>query len=188
MLILFICSLYLTYKFYLVFIEIKNASLKNKSIFIDEFKEKGYYEHDYTKKNYVTIKKWAESKFPQMDYIKEQDLLYASAIFRSKKNSKEYKQALKGKDDIAKIYKEIEFDVARECFKEIIKIENFIDSQSNLKNDAFNSNKKLFTSLSNDVFFCKKITKYIVILTISTVSSLLLFILAIIHFFKLKVI
>lgn len=187
MIFLLIGSIYISYRLYAVFIEVKNASLKNKSIFINEFKEKGYYEHEYTKKNYSSIKKWAESKFPQIDYIKEQDLLYASTMFRNKKNSKEYKQALKGKEDISKIYKEIEFDTTRECFKEIIKVENFIDSNYKIKEEAFNSNKKLFTSMSNDAFFCKKITKSIMMLTTSMIVNIITFILMMFPFIKLKI-
>lgn len=180
-----IFSSYVSYKLYSVFVEIKNASLRNKTIFIEEFKLKGYLNHPYTKENYSQIKKWAESRYPQIEYIKSQDLLYASAMFRNNKNSKEYKQALKGKEDVSKIYKEIEFDTLRECFKEIIKINNFIDKNFKIKEEAFDDNKKLFTSMSNDAFFSKKIINSIIMLSISLFTTFILLILTIIPFFKL---
>lgn len=175
-------SSYITYKLYSVFKEIKDASIRNKTIFIDEFKEKNYHNHSYTKENYSKIKNWAESKYPKMDYIKSQDLLYASIMFRNSKNSKEYKQALKYKEDISKIYKEIEFDTLRECFKEIIKIEKFIDSNYKIKEDAFENNKKLFKSMSNDSFFSKKIIKITVTLSAFLFVSVISFILMIVSF------
>lgn len=180
-------SSYLTYKLYSVFKEIKDASVRNKIIFIDEFKKKKYYDHPYTKQNYSAIKQWAESRYPQMEYIKSQDLLYASTMFRNSKNSKEYKQALKGKEEILKIYKEIEFDILRECFKEIIKIEKFIDDNCNIKEDAFNNNKTLFKAMSNDSFFSKKITNSMVILTISLFITVTSFIFMVISFLKLRI-
>lgn len=179
-------SIFISCRLYAVFIEIKNASIRNKTIFIEEFKEKGYLNHQYTKENYSLIKKWAESRYPQMDYIKSQDLLYASTIFRNSKNSKEYKRALKGKEDISKIYKEIEFDTLRECFKEIIKIEEFIDSDFKIKEDAFQHNNKLFKSMSNDSFFSNKLTKSMIFLSISLFITIICFIFTIIPFLKFK--
>lgn len=183
--IITVFSSYVTYKLYSVFNEIKSASLRNKTIFIDEFKKKKYSEHPYTKKNYSLIKEWVESKYPKIEYIKSQDLLYASTMFKNKKSSKEYKQALKGKEEILKIYKEIEFDTLRECFKEIIKIENFIDKNYKIKQEVFNENKVLFKSMSNDSFFSKKIANYTILLTISSFISIIFFILMIVKFFKM---
>lgn len=186
--IITVFSSYITFKLYSVFKEIKDASIRNKIIFIDEFKGKNYHNHPYTKENYSEIKKWAESRYPQMEYIKSQDLLYASTMFRNSKNSKEYKQALKGKEEILKIYKEIEFDVLRECFKEIIKIEKFIDNDYKIKEEAFNNNKKLFKAMSNDSFFSKKITKSMVVLTIFLFITAMSFIFTIVLFLKLKLV
>lgn len=177
---------YVTYKLYVVFIEIKNASIRNKSIFIEEFKKKGYLNHSYTEKNYSSIKQWMESKYPQMDYIKSQDLQYTSMLFRNSKNSKEYKQALKSKEDISKIYKEIEFGVLRECFKEIIKIEKFMDENYKLKEEAFNENSKLFKAMSNDAFFVKKIARSTVHLCISLFVSIISIILTLIPYIKIN--
>lgn len=184
--IITVFSSYVTYKLYSVFKEIKDASVRNKIIFIDEFKKKDYHNHPYTKQNYSEIKKWAESRYPQMEYIKSQDLLYASTMFRNSKNSREYKQALKGKEEILKIYKEIEFDIFRECFKEIIKIEKFIDNDYKIKEEAFDNNKQLFKAMSNDSFFSKKITKSMIMLTISLFITIISFIFMIASFFKLK--
>lgn len=186
--IITIFSSYISYKLYAVFKEIKDASIRNKIIFIDEFKKKKYSEHPYTKQNYSAIKEWAESKYPKMDYIKSQDLLYASTMFRNKKNSKEYKQALKGKEEIHRIYKEIEFDVLRECFKEIIKIENFIDDNCNIKQEVFDDNKLLFKSMSNDSFFSKKVVSSTITLAISLFITLICFILIVISFLKLQIV
>lgn len=186
--IITVFSSYITFKLYSVFKEIKDASVRNKIIFIDEFKEKNYHNHPYTKQNYCEIKKWAESRYPQMEYIKSQDLLYASTMFRNNKNSKEYKQALKGKEEIRKIYKEIEFDILRECFKEIIKIEKFIDDKDyKIKEDAFNDNKKLFKAMSNDSFFSKKITKSMLMLSISLFITGISFIFMIVSLLKLRI-
>ena len=61
-----IASSCMIYKLYLTFNEVKDASTRNKAIFIDEFKKIGYYNHPYTKKNYSEIKKWAESHYSQL--------------------------------------------------------------------------------------------------------------------------
>ena len=82
-------SLYVTSRMYSVFKEIKNASIRNKILFIDEFKARKYHTHPYTTENYSEIKKWAESKYPKLEYIKSQDLFYTSVMFRNNKNSSE---------------------------------------------------------------------------------------------------
>ena len=56
--IITVFSSYITFKLYSVFKEIKDASVRNKIIFIDEFKEKNYHNHPYTKQSYCEIKKW----------------------------------------------------------------------------------------------------------------------------------
>ena len=174
--ILTIVSLCITYKVYGAFIEVKDASVRNKIIFIDEFKKIGYYNHPYTKKNYSEVKKWAESRYSQLEYLKSQDLFYASIMFKNPKNSKEYNQALKAKEDISKIYKEIEFDTIRECFKEIIKIDNLLDSNMKIKEDIYKTHEKLFKSMFNDVFFSKQVGKFTIYLAISSIATLLLII------------
>ena len=186
-LILFFC-IYIIYKLYLVFIEVKNASLKNKSIFINEFKNNGYMNHDYTINNYNQIKAYVESMYPQIEYIKSQDLFYASVIFKTSKNSKEYRQAIKYKEDISKIYNQIEFDILKECFKQIIKIEQFIDSNSNIEDEVFDKNKKLFKALTNDLFFSKKVSQCTIALSISTIFTAILSIFIIFSIPKSRVI
>ena len=182
-------SIYITYRIYSAFIEVKNASVRNKIIFIDEFKKIGYYSHPYTQKNYNEVKKWAESRYSHLEYLKTQDLFYASVMFKHSKNSKEYKQALKAKEDISKIYKEIEFDTIRECFKEIIKIENLLDNNFKIKEDIYETHEKLFKSMFNDSFFSKQVAKFTMYLTISSITTLLLSIVSIIsciNLFKVK--
>lgn len=168
-------SIYVSYKLYLVFVEIKNASIKNKTIFIEEFNKKGYQNHHYTKANYNKIKEWTESKYPKIEFIKSQDLLYSSELFKNSKSSKEYQNALKYKEQIKKIYQEIEFDTLRECFKKIIQIEKFIDNGI-IKDDVFENNKQLFKSMSNDSFFSKKIKNISISLFMSFVITILLII------------
>lgn len=169
--IILVSSLYIAYKLYSVFIEVRNASLRNKIIFIDEFKKNGYMTHSYTVDNYNQIKSWVESSYPQIEHIKNQDLFYASIIFKSSKSSQEYKQAIKYKEDISKIYKHIEFDTLRECFKEIIKIEKLVDENFNISNDVFEKNQKLFKSMHNDLFFRRKISQCTIALSTSIVFS-----------------
>ena len=111
--------------------------------------------------HYNAIKSRVESNYPQIDYVKSQDLKYASVMFRNGRNSVEYKKALKGKEDISKIYREIEYDALAECFMEIVKVDG-IDNEKNSINDEFMSkNTKLFKSISNNIFFSKKIVKMI---------------------------
>lgn len=169
-----IVSLYITYRVYDTFIEVKNASVRNKIIFIDEFKKIGYYNHPYTKKNYAEVKKWAESRYSQLEYLKSQDLFYASIMFKHPKHSKEYKQALKAKEDISKIYKEIEFDTIRECFKEIMKIDDLLDSNFKIKEDVYKTHGKLFKSMLNDSFFSKQVAKFTMYLGISSIGTIIL--------------
>lgn len=166
-------SIYISYKLYLVFVEIKNASIKNKTIFIEEFNKKEYQNHHYTKANYNKIKEWIESKYPKIEFIKSQDLLYSSELFKNSKSSKEYQNALKYKEQIKKIYIEIEFDTLRECFKKIIQIEKLID-EGTIRDDVFEDNKLLFKSMSNDSFFSKKIKNSTISLFISLIVTILL--------------
>lgn len=168
-----IASSCVVYKLYLAFNEVKDASIRNKIIFIDEFKKIGYYNHPYTKKNYSEIKKWAESHYSQLEYIKSQDLFYASIMFKHPKHSKEYKKALEAKEDISKIYKEIEFDTIRECFKEIMKIDNLIDSNFKIRDEIYDSHNKLFKSMFNDSFFSKQVSKFTVLLSTSIIATVL---------------
>lgn len=179
-------SLCITYRLYSAFKEVKDASVRNKIMFIDEFKKIGYYDHPYTKKNYSAIKEWAESKYSQMEYIKSQDLLYASILFKNPKSSREYKQALKAKEDISKIYKEIEFDATRECFKEIMKIDNLIDSNYKIKEDVFKTHNKLFKTMYNDSFFSKQVAKFTVMLGFSSIISIVTVLFSGMSYIKLK--
>lgn len=165
----FFVSLVLIYIIYSIngaIVEVKNASLRNKSIFIDEFKKLGYEEHEFTKSNYKNIKNKFESNYPQIEFVKSQDLKYASAIFRNSKNSEEYKNALKGKEDIAKIYREIEFDTLSECFTGIIKVEGINKDSKSINKEFADRNKKLFKAISSNIFFSKKIVKMIKLLFI----------------------
>lgn len=180
-----IASSCMVYKLYLTFNEVKDASTRNKAIFIDEFKKIGYYNHPYTKKNYSEIKKWAESHYSQLEYIKSQDLFYASIMFKHPKNSKEYRQALKAKEDISKIYKEIEFDTIRECFKEIMKIDNLIDSNFKIKDEIYETHNKLFKSMFNDSFFSKQVSKFTIILSASIMTTVIFAIGSLFYFIKL---
>ena len=53
-------------------IKIKKESLKNKLLFIDEYRNSELNNHSYTINNYKNIKKWIENKYPIIEYINEQ--------------------------------------------------------------------------------------------------------------------
>lgn len=180
--IITLISSYISYKLYLVFKEVKDASIKNKEIFVEEFKKNNYHNHSYTKENYTKIKEWAESKYPKIDYIKSQDLFYSSVLFKNSKTSLEYKKALKYKEEIKKIYLEIEYDVLRECFKKIIQIDKIIDDNFEINESEFNKNKQIFKGMSNDSFFSKKISKIVICLSSSIVVTLISIIVIILSF------
>ena len=81
-------------------------------------------------------------------------------MFKHPKNSKEYRQALKAKEDISKIYKEIEFDTIRECFKEIMKIDNLIDSNFKIKDEIYDDYIKCIYHDYSNICYRKFILLY----------------------------
>lgn len=135
--IFLIISIILTFLMSYSFIYGKKVMLKNKISFINKFKSSDFKKHEYTITNYKNIKKWVKTQYPNIDYIEKEDLNYASVLFRENKESKKYKLALKGKEDIYNLKKEIEFDTYKECFQGILinypETINIINQQEDIK-------------------------------------------------------
>lgn len=149
-------------------IKIKKESLKNKLLFIDEYRNSELNNHPYTINNYKNIKKWIENKYPIIEYINEQDRLYSQNLFKEEKDSLKYKTALAGKYDIAKLKQEIEFDTLRECFVYICKN----DSKYKTK-DFLYKNKNLVYLFTQNIIFTKKITQSSIILSLSFIFAII---------------
>lgn len=148
-------------------IKIKKESLKNKLLFIDEYRNSELNNHSYTINNYKNIKKWIENKYPIIEYINEQDRLYSQNLFKEEKDSFKYKTALAGKYDIAKLKQEIEFDTLRECFVHICKN----DPKYKTK-DFLYKNKNLVYLFTQNIIFTKKITQSSIILSLSFIFAI----------------
>lgn len=155
-----------------VVVKTKKESLNNKALFIDEYRNSEFNTHPYMIKNYKSIKKWIESKYPIIDYINEQDRNYSQCLFRENKESIKYKTALIGKHDIAKLKQEIEFDTLRECFIRICK------NEPKYKTHTFlHENKNLVFLFTQNIIFTKKIAQSSKIASLSfifTVVSLII--------------
>ena len=150
---------------------IKTESFKNKILFIDEFKKSELNTHPYTDNNYIAVKKWTESKYPAINYIKEQDTIYTQCLFREEKTSSKYNYALSGKHDIAILKQEIEFDTLRECFTQICK------NDINCKNNSFLSrNKNLIFLFTQSIIFTKKIATHFTCIQVSLIIAIIFFI------------
>lgn len=145
----------------------KKDSFRNKNLFIEEFKQSELNNHNYTKNNYLNIKKWVESKYPLTDYVKKQDFLYNQCIFKEDKSSFKYNCALSGKHDIAMLKQEIEFDTLRECFTQICK--NDADFRTI---DFLSKNKRLIFLFTQNIIFTKKIANYFKVTVISLIIAI----------------
>lgn len=155
----------------------KKDSFKNKILFIYEFKNSELYTHPYTTNNYMNIKRLIKSEYPLIDYLEKQDGYYTQNLFREDKTSLKYNYSLAGKHDLDILNQEIEFDTLRECFTQICKNDN------ECKNNNFLSrNKKLVTLFCQNIVFTKKISKYFVIMQVSSVVSILFLIKTLILF------
>lgn len=156
----------------------KQESFRNKKLFIEEFKKSELNNHNFTRNNYLSIKKWVESKYPLIEYIKKQDLLYSQCIFKEDKSSFKYKYALSGKHDIATLKQEIEFDTLRECFTQICK------NDSNFRTNEFLSrNKRLIVLFTQNIIFTKKINNYLKLNIIILIITMFFLIRILISFF-----
>ena len=145
----------------------KQESLRNKILFIDEFKKSELNNHSYTVNNYLSIKRWVESKYPALEKIKENDAYYTQCLFKEERSSLKYNCALTGKHDIAMLKQEIEFDTLRECFSQICK------NDTNCKSREFLcKNKHLIYLFTQSIIFTKKISKEFKLAMLFTCISL----------------
>ena len=133
-------------------VELKSESLKNKYLFINEFRNSELNNHPYMLKNYNLIKKNIEDEYKILNYLEKEDREYTKCLYQEDKSSYRYSLSLLTKYDIKKVKQEVEFDVLRECFMHIYK------NEEEYQNGKFLvKNKKLILCFTHSLMFNKKI-------------------------------
>lgn len=135
-------------------IKLKDESIKNKLLFINEFRNSELNNHPYMLKNYNTIKKNIESEYKILNYLEKEDREYTKCLYKENGDSYRYHLALETKYDIKKVKQEIEFDVLRECFIHIYKNEETYQNRNFLI-----KNKYLILYFTQSLIFNRKIVK-----------------------------